>query len=156
MTKANEALIAEYLDIAENDSENGERFAAIISPDCVWTLMPPGIAFVGGEAIRKFCAFAMKARKHDEKKNVKVIIDNWFVSEDRFCVEYYHAAQITIFKITVIENVCLVCQMSDGKFSSINEYVDTSKSALIWLGLKVLPLIAFFKAIPYRRSLVKR
>ena len=156
MVKENEKLIKEYLDIAENDSENAERFASILSDDCVWTLMPPGISIVGGESVRKFCSFAMGSRKHKDKNNVKAIIDNWFADEDKFCVEYYHAAIITAFKITVIENVCLVCKMRDGKFCVVNEYVDTSRSKLIWLGLKIMPLIARTKGIRIKKSLVKR
>jgi len=152
----NEKLIKEYLDIAENDSENGERVSNIISDDCVWTLMPPGIAIVGGDSVKKFCRFAMGSRKHKDKENVKAVIDNWFADEDSFCVEYYHAAIITVFKITVIENVCLVCKMRDGKFCIVNEYVDTSRSMLIWLGLKIMPLIARAKGIKIRKSLVKR
>ena len=152
----NENLIKEYLDIAENDSENAERLANILSDDCVWTLMPPGISIVGGESVRKFCSFAMGSRKHKDKNNVKAIIDNWFADEDKFCVEYYHAAIITIFKITVIENVCLVCKMRNGKFCVVNEYVDTSRSKLIWFGLKIMPLIARIKGISIKKSLVKR
>jgi len=156
LSVANKKLIEEYLDIAENDSENGERFAALLTDDCVWTLMPPGMAIVGGESVRKFCDFAMGSRQHQDKSNVKAMIDNWFADEDRFCVEYYHAAIITIFRITVIENVCLVCRMRDGKFCSVNEYIDTSRSKLIWLGLKILPFIARVKGIKFKKSLVKR
>lgn len=155
LSSENENLIKEYLDIAENDSENAMRFADILSDNCVWTLMPPGIAIEGGEAVRKFCSFAMGSRKH-KGNNVKAIIDNWFADEDKFCVEYYHAAIITVFKITVIENVCLVCKMKDGKFCVVNEYVDTSRSKLIWFGLKMMPLIARIKGIKYKKSLSKR
>ena len=156
VSNENENLIKEYLDIAENDSENAERFANILSDDCVWTLMPPGISIVGGESVKKFCSFAMGSRKHKDKNNVKAIIDNWFAEGDKFCVEYYHAAIITIFKITVIENVCLVCKMRDGKFCIVNEHVDTSRSKLIWFGLKIIPLIARIKRIKIKKSLVKR
>jgi len=148
----NAKLIREYLDIAENDSENSKRFANILSEDCIWTLMPPGISIVGGESVRKFCSFAMGTRKHKDKSNVKAIINNWFADEENFCVEYYHAAIITIFKITVIEQVCLVCKMRNGKFSSVNEYIDTSRSRLILLGLRMMPLIARFKGIKFKRS----
>lgn len=155
ISEDNEKLINEYLDIAENDSENIERFANCLSEDCVWSLMPPGIVIEGGESVRKFCQFAMGSRKHSDKDNVKAIINNWFADEDKFCVEYYHAAIITVFKLKVIENVCLVCKMRDGKFTSVNEYVDTSGSKLIWLGLKVIPIIAKAKDIKYRKSLIK-
>ena len=156
VNEANKRLIYEYLDIAENDSENGERFADILSDDCVWTLTPPGIAIIGGESVRKFCDFAMGSRKHKNNENVKAIINNWFADGDKYCVEYYHAAIITVFKFTVIENVCLVCKMRDGKFCAVNEYVDTSRSKLIWFGLKILPFIARIKGIKTKKSLIKR
>ena len=117
--------------------------------------MPPGMAIEGGESVKKFCSFAMGSRKHSDKDNVKAIVNNWFASEDKFCVEYYHAAIITVLKFTVIENVCLVCKMRDGKFCAVNEYVDTSESKLIWFGLKVLPLIARIQGIKFRKSLTK-
>ena len=156
VSSENEKLINEYLDIAENDSENAERFANLLSDDCVWTLMPPGISIVGGESVKKFCSFAMGSRKHKDNSNVKAIIDNWFTDGDKFVVEYYHAAMITLFKITVIENVCLVCKMRSGKFYVVNEYVDTSRSKMIWFGLKIMPLIARIKGIKTKKSLVKR
>ena len=155
VTDKNERLIKEYLDIAENDSENIERFSNCLSDDCVWALMPPGIVIEGGESVEKFCEFAMGSRKHKDKDNVKATINNWFADEDSFCVEYYHAAIITVFKLTVIENVCLVCKMRDGEFISINEYVDTSGSKLIWLGLKIMPIIAKVKGLKYKKSLSK-
>jgi len=156
VSEANQKLISEYLDIAENDSENGERFASILSDDCVWTLMPPGIAIVGGESVKKFCNYAMGARKHKEKNNVKAIINNWFAVGEKFCVEYYHAAIITVFNITVIENVCLVCKMRDGKFCVVNEYIDTSSSKLIWFGLKLMPVIARMKKMKTKKGLIRR
>ena len=149
----NERLIQEYLDIAENDSENAERFAKLLSDDCTWVLSPPGITIMGGESVKKFCGFAMGARKH--RGSVKAKISNWFVDGENFCVEYYHAAIITVLKVTVIENVCLVCKMRNGKFISIHEYVDTSRSKLIWFGLKIMPFIARAKGIKYKRSLEK-
>ncbi|MCL1803007.1 MAG: hypothetical protein FWG30_05110 [Eubacteriaceae bacterium] len=152
----NKELILEYLDIAENDSENGERFSKLLSEECIWNLMPPGISIIGGESVRKFCEFAMGSRKHEADSNVKAIIDNWFADGDDFCVEYYHAAVLPFLNITVIENVCLVCKMEDGKFKSVNEYIDTSASKLIWLGLKMLPIITAFKGIKSRKSLAKR
>jgi ketosteroid isomerase-like protein len=68
-------------------------------------------------------------------------ITNWFADGDNFCVEYYHGAIITRFRIKVVENACLVCHMRDGQFDRINEYVDASRSFLIRVGLPLLPLI---------------
>ena len=154
LSAENERLIKEYLDIAENDSENMERFSVLLSDDCVWTLTPPGMRIEDGESVRKFCGFAMGSRKHSG--NVKAKINNWFAAGDDFCVEYFHSAMISRFKIVVLENVCLVCKMRDGKFRAVNEYVDTSGSKLIWLGLKVMPLIARRRGIHFKKSLSKR
>ena len=82
---------------------------------------------------------AMGSRSHNE--NNKVEIRNWFADDENFCVEYFHGAIVTKFHISVTENVCLVCHMRDGKFDRIHEYVDTSRSILISLGLKLLPLM---------------
>ena len=145
LTKENENLINEYLDIAVNASEDMNRFVNLLSDDCVWSLMPPGISINGKESVKKFVAFAMRSRKHSNNANVE--IKNWFTDGRKFCVEYFHAALITIFRIKVIENVCLVCEMNNGKFNKINEYVDTSGSKLIGLGLKVFSIIAKIKKI---------
>ena len=55
LSAVNEKLINEYLDIAENDSENMEKFKNLLSDDCVWALMPPGIVIEGGASVKKFC-----------------------------------------------------------------------------------------------------
>jgi len=144
----NEKLIYEYLDIAENASEDLDRFATLLSNDCTWSLMPPGITLNGIESVKKFVKMAMKSRKHDDR--TKVTIKNWFADGDNFCVEYYHAAYVA--GIRVKENVCLVCHMKDGQFDKVNEYVDTSGSKLIGLGLRLLPLILKVKGIHYSRS----
>jgi len=155
LSAENEKLIKEYLDIAENDSENMERFKNLLSDDCVWALMPPGMVIEDGESVKKFCAFAMGSRKH-KGSDVKAKINNWFADEDNFCVEYYHAAIITVFRFVVIENICLVCKMRNGQFCVVHEYVDTSGSRLIWLGLKIMPLLARKKGIHFRKSLSKQ
>ena len=42
LTKANEELIQEYLDIVEHDSENLERTMRLFSDDCIWEMEPTG------------------------------------------------------------------------------------------------------------------
>ena len=148
ISENNQRLINEYLDIAENASEDLSRFVALLSEDCIWSLMPPGIALNGIENVKKFIKMAMKSRKHDNK--TKVEIQNWFTDGEKFCVEYYHAAYVA--GIRVRENVCLVCRMNDGQFDRINEYVDTSGSMLIGLGLRLMPLISIIKGICYSRT----
>ena len=147
ISKENEILIKEYLDMAENDSENYNRFDALLSDDCVWALMPPSIAIEGLESVKKFVKLAMGSRTH--KKETYVKITNWFTDGDNFCVEYYHSAFVFIFKVK--ENVCLVCKMNNGKFEKVNEYVDT-RSKVIRLGLKLMPTIAKVKGITYSRT----
>ena len=150
ITKENEQLINEYLDIAVNASEDYNRFVGLLDDECVWNLMPPGISLQKIESIKKFVDFAMKSRTHNNEVNV--VIKNWFADNDNFCVEYFHGAFITKFKIRVIENVCLVCKMKNGKFTRINEYVDTSSSILILCGLKLLKLICKIKKIKYDKT----
>jgi ketosteroid isomerase-like protein len=138
-SEANETLIKDYLDIAVNAPENLERFSELLSDDCVWAIVPPGISFEGKAQVKAFTKMAMGSRTHDGE--YKIEIRNWFTDGENFCVEYFHGAIITRFRIKVIENVCLVCHMRDGKFDRIHEYVDTSHSLLIRLGLMLLPLM---------------
>ncbi len=138
-TSENEKLIQEYLDIAVHASEDLDRTMGLLSDDCTWYITPPGIAFTGKDQLRSFTGMAMGSRSHNAYS--KVEIRSWFTDHENFCVEYFHAAILTGLHIRVVENVCLVCHMRDGKFDRIHEYVDTSKSILIGLGLKLLPLI---------------
>ncbi len=138
----NEQLVREYLDIAVNASEDLGRFAELLSADCVWYITPPGIAFQGKEQVRAFAGMAMGSRSHRADSNVE--IRNWFADGEHFCVEYFHAAIVTRFAIRVTETVCLVCHMRDGKFDQVHEYVDTSASVLIGLGLRFLPVMMRF------------
>jgi len=145
LSEANEKLIKEYLDIAVDSSEDIDRFSKLLSDDCTWRLMPPGVTFNGKEQVKSFSKMAMGSRSHNAE--YKVEIRNWFADGDNFCVEYFHGAIITRFRINVKEDVCLVCHMSDGKFDRIYEYVDTSQSILIGLGLTLLPLIMKIRSV---------
>jgi ketosteroid isomerase-like protein len=135
----NEKLIKEYLDIAVKASEDIDRFSELLSADCVWYITPPGATFSDKKQVKSFSGMAMGSRSHNT--DAKIEIRNWFADEDNFCVEYFHGAIITRFHIKVTETVCLVCHMRNGKFDRVHEYVDTSHSLLIGLGLKLLPLI---------------
>ncbi|MCL4489792.1 MAG: nuclear transport factor 2 family protein [Chloroflexi bacterium] len=139
LTEENAVLIKEYLNVAVNAPENLERFAKLLNDDCTWTIVPPGITLVGAQQVRSFVRMAMGSRTHDAES--KIEIRNWFADGDNFCVEYFHGAMVTRFHIRVTENVCLVCHMREGKFDRVHEYVDTSRSVLIGLGLKLFPLI---------------
>ena len=139
VSETNERLIRDYLDIAVNASEDMGRFTQLLSDDCVWRIMPPGVSFNGKAQVVSFTNMAMGSRSHNAEH--KIEIRNWFADGDNFCVEYFHGAIVTRFHITVTELVCLVCHMRDGQFDSVHEYVDTSQSILIGVGLKLLPLI---------------
>ncbi len=139
LTEENAVLVKEYLNVAVNAPENLERFAKLLNDDCTWTIVPPGITLVGAQQVRSFVRMAMGSRTHDAES--KIEIRNWFADGDNFCVEYFHGAMVTRFHIRVTENVCLVCHMREGKFDRVHEYVDTSRSVLIGLGLKLFPLI---------------
>jgi len=135
----NEALVQNYLDLAVNAPEDLDRTLELLSDECVWFITPPGISFTGRESLRRFVGVAMRSRSHDLVS--KIEIRNWFAEGDHFCVEYHHEATITGVHLHVAEDVCLVCHMQAGKFDRIHEYVDTSQSGWIALGLKLLPLI---------------
>ncbi len=135
----NENLIREYLDIAVNASENLARFAELLSVDCDWYITPPGIIFKGKDQVMAFTKMAMSSRSHDA--NHKIEIRNWFTDGESFCVEYSHRAIVSRLRIQVEENVCLVCHIQAGKLDRVHEYVDTSRSLLIGLGLRLLPLL---------------
>ncbi len=139
LTQDNAALVKEYLDIAVNAPEDLVRFARLLSDDCTWSIMPPCITIVGLAQVKSFTKMAMRSRAHDAGS--KIEIRNWFADGDNFCVEYFHGAIVTRLHLRVTENVCLVCHMREGKFDRVHEYVDTSRSVLIGLGLKFLPLI---------------
>jgi len=109
--------------------------------------MPPSIAMNGLESVKKFVNLAMGSRTHKKGTYVKIL--NWFTDNDNFTVEYFHSAVVSIFKVK--ENVCLVCKMNNGKFDRVNEYVDT-RSIVIRLGLKIMPIIAKVKDITYSRT----
>ncbi len=145
----NEQLVRTYLDIAVNASEDLGRFSELLSDDCVWYITPPGIAFKGKDQVRAFAGMAMGSRRH--RADSQVEIRNWFADGEHFCVEYYHGAIVSRLAIRVTENVCLVCHMRDGKFDRVHEYVDTSTSILIGLGLKFLPLMIGLAPILNRR-----
>jgi ketosteroid isomerase-like protein len=152
LSQANEALIQEYLDIAENAPEDLDRFLKLLSDDCMWVIRPPGITFNGKVQLKPFIKMAMGSRTHNAAYNIEV--RNWFTNGEQFCVEYFHGAIITRFRLNVVENVCLVCHMREGKFDHIHEYVDTSGSILIGLGLKFLPLIVKMKS--YREKSTRK
>ncbi len=144
LSEANDKLIQEYLNVVIHASEDADRFSNLLSDDCIWHITPPGVTFEGREQLTSFTKFAMGSRTHTA--DAKIEVRNWFTDGENFCIEYFHGAIITGFHIKVVENVCLVCHMRNGKFDRVHEYVDTSASFLIGLGLKFLPLIVKLKS----------
>jgi hypothetical protein len=141
LSKANEALIQEYLEIA-TVTDDMNRFAQLIADDCVWVMMPTGHAFRGFEQVSALAKIAGGTRTHDEQYKVKIL--NWFTDGERFCVEYHHGAIIKRLHIKGTINICLVCHMREGKFDHIHEYVHahgTLFKLVMNLGLRVLPLM---------------
>ena len=150
LSEANDKLIQEYLNVVIHASEDVDRFLNLLSDDCVWYITPPGVTFKGKEQLTSFTKFAMSSRTHTV--DAKIEVRNWFAGGENFCIEYFHGAVITGFPVKVVENVCLVCHMRDGKFDRVHEYVDTSASFLIGLGLKFLPLIVKLKSPKHKPS----
>jgi len=148
VSEANERLIRDYLDIAVNAPEDIGRFTPLLRDDCIWHIVPPGVSFSGKAQVMSFANMAMGSRTHNA--DYKIEIHNWFADGDNFCVEYFHGAILGPFHIKVTEIVCLVCHMRDGQFDSVHEYVDTSQSILIGVGLKLLPLIVKLRSFTAR------
>jgi hypothetical protein len=67
---SNARLIQDYLDIAVNAPENLERFSTLLSDDCVWQIVPPGITFNGKAQVMSFTSMAMGSRTHNPEKHL--------------------------------------------------------------------------------------
>ncbi len=76
LSRANEALIQEYLDIVANDSENLDRTMSLMAGDCVWVMEPTGDTYSGREEIKAFVGTAMSGRTHKDQYSIQ--IRNWF------------------------------------------------------------------------------
>jgi ketosteroid isomerase-like protein len=137
-TEANEALIEQYRQIV--DTDDIDRFATLITDDCVWTLHPTGYTLRGSAQVMAFAKLASGARTHDHTH--KVHITNLFTDGENLCVEYVHGFVLSGLRLKGSINICLVFHMRNGKFDQVNEYIDTGRSA--WLtffavaGLKLL------------------
>jgi hypothetical protein len=149
LSKANETLIQEYLEIA-TVTDDMDRFSKLITDDCVWVMMPTGHTFKGFEQVALLAKTAGGSRTHDRENKVKIL--NWFTGGEHFCVEYLHGSIIKGLRIKGTINICLVCHMRDGKFDSIHEYIHahgTLFKLLIPLGLRALPLMVKMKSLKH-------
>ena len=84
------AIVAEWLDMVANDSDNLERVMKNITDDCVFVIEPGGTEYHGFEEIRAFVTIAMAGRTHDKEDKIK--ITNWFSNGENLCYEYTRMA----------------------------------------------------------------
>jgi len=137
---ANDALVAEMLDLIVNDSENLDRTMDLLTDDAVWVLEPGGAEYHGAREIRTFVRIAMAGRTHDQRNRIE--ITNWFADDENLCVEYGHGA-VTPGSYTAGIRVrlkasstrfCIVYHIRDGRFDRVDEYINGTSW---WLNLLV-------------------
>lgn len=80
LSEPNRALVAEWLDILANDSENLDRTMRCMTDDCIWIMEPGGTEYRGFAQIRAFVGIAMSARMHDRGQH-KLQVTNWFARD---------------------------------------------------------------------------
>lgn len=148
-SKINDRLIEEYFDIVATDAY--ERFADIITEDCVFQFMPIGHTFKGRSAVMSFVLTSGGARKHDKKS--QVTITNWFKNDEYFCVEYEHALIINALHYrTKIDGYCLVFHIRDGKFDEVREYLNPSSTVMSFMTTYILRILPYAAGIKARRQ----
>lgn len=140
LIRSNDPLIDTYFGIVATDAY--ERFSDIITDDCSFSLMPIGHTFKGKKEVMRFVRTSGVTRRHDSRS--KIVITNWFATDDHLCVEYEHYAIVKIFKLRIrIDGYCLVFHMVDGKFDAIREYINPSSIATSVLTTFVLRALPF-------------
>lgn len=129
LSKANEALIREYLDIVENDSENLDRTMKLMADDAVWVMETTADTYSGYEELKAFVESAMSGRKHEGQYSIE--IKNWFTDGEYLCIEYTHGGILTgsylpgvktKFKKGIVM-YCITFHMNSGKFDEVHEYI---------------------------------
>ncbi len=129
ISKANESLIQEYLDIAANDSENLVRTMGLMSDDCVWVIETTGDEYRGREEIEAFVGIAMSGRAHQDQYHIQ--ISKWFTDGEHLCIEYTHGAVLTgVYSAGIKTKIkqgtlryCITFHMRGGKFDWVHEYI---------------------------------
>ena len=129
LTEANQALIREYLDIVEHDSENLERTMRLFSDDILFELEPTGEIYRGKAAMQAFVDVAMSGRTHSGQYSIK--ITNWFTDGEQLCIEYTHGGILTGIYTGGIKarfgqglaRYCITYHMRDGKFDRMHEFI---------------------------------
>jgi hypothetical protein len=132
LTEANQALIREYLDIVEHDSENLERTMRLFSDDILFELEPTGDVYRGKPAMQAFVDVAMSGRTHSGQYSIK--ITNWFTDGEQLCIEYTHGGILTGIYTGGIKarfgqglaRYCITYHMRDGKFDRMHEFIQAT------------------------------
>lgn len=129
LTKANEDLIQEYLDIVEHDSENLARTLGLLTDDCAWEMEPTGDTYRGKQEIEAFVNVAMSGRIHAGQYSIQ--ITNWFTNGEQLCIEYTHggistgvySAGLKVKFKQGVARYCITFHLRDGKFDRVHEYI---------------------------------
>jgi SnoaL-like domain len=132
LSEANQALIHEYLDIVEHDSENLERTMRLFAEDILFELEPTGDVYRGKPAMQAFVEVAMSGRTHSGQYTIQ--ITNWFTDGEQLCIEYTHGGILTgvysaglqaSFKQGLVR-YCITYHMCDGKFDRMHEFIQAT------------------------------
>ena len=129
LSKANQALIQEYLDIVEHDSENLERTMRLFADNILFELEPTGDIYRGKPAMQAFVDVAMSGRAHTGQYSIQ--ITNWFTDGEQLCIEYTHGGILTgVYTAGIkarfeqgVARYCITYHMCDGKFDRMHEFI---------------------------------
>jgi hypothetical protein len=132
LSKANETLIQEYLDIVEHDSENLERTMRLFADDILFELEPTGDIYRGKAAMQSFVDVAMSGRAHTGQYSIK--ITNWFTDGEQLCIEYTHGGILTgVYTAGIkarfeqgVARYCITYHICDGKFDRMHEFIQAT------------------------------
>ena len=155
LSKANEMLVKEMLDLMANDSENLERTMKWLTDDCVWVMEPGGTEYRGVAQIRAFVEIAMSGRTHDTGHKIEIL--NWFADAENLCVEYTHGAVLTgAFTAglkgeikTGVSRYCITYHMRDVKIDRVHEYINASSW---WLNCLAPIALAYLHRLTKKKS----
>ena len=156
ISKANETLIQEYLEIAAG-SDDIDLWTKLITDDCVFVVMPGGYTFRGSPEVALFAKTAGGMRTHDQENTIR--ITNWFTDGEKLCVEYTHGFNSLFglpIKVRDAGSFCLVFHMREGKFDSVREFIDTGGVLKSLLGGFMLGFIVWRTKRKINRLALKR
>jgi ketosteroid isomerase-like protein len=149
LTPANAALIQAYLDIVATDDY--QRFDALLTADCTFSLMPIGYTFRGLQDVMAFVNFAGNRRRHDDRSHV--VFTNQFTDGEQLCVEYEHSVIISGLGVrSKIDGYCLVFHFREGRFDAIREYINPSRLPWVFFTVIILRLYPLMARANVRRQ----